>query len=258
MRAFATACLCTVGFAALAQAPDTSLRPVARPEQQLAGVDPAVPGEVAIPEAPKVKRKGLFQSLRPLVRPKTIRREAAAIRELRAKGAVCGDPEIQGIPIGAVTGPLNGCGISDAVKITSVSGVALTQQSIMDCTTAKALNSWAENGMKPAVGNTGGGVVKIKVVAHYACRTRNNRKGAKLSEHAKGNAIDIAAFILRDGTEISVLKYWNNGRNGKILRNIHKSACGPFGTVLGPAADIYHRDHFHLDTARYRKGSYCR
>jgi hypothetical protein len=42
------------------------------------------------------------------------------------------------------------------------------------------------------------------------------------------------------------------------MRRAHKTACGPFGTVLGPNADRYHQDHFHFDTARYRSGSYCR
>ncbi len=39
----------------------------------------------------------------------------------------------------------------------------------------------------------------MRVVAHYACRNRNNKRGGKLSEHAKGNAIDIAAFTLKNG-----------------------------------------------------------
>jgi hypothetical protein len=27
---------------------------------------------------------------------------------------------------------------------------------------------------------------------------------------------------------------------------------------LGPDADRYHQDHFHLDTASHRSGPYCR
>jgi hypothetical protein len=95
-------------------------------------------------------------------------------------------------------------------------------------------------------------------VAHYACRTRNSVKGAKISEHGRGRAIDIAAFQLRNGSEISVLKHWGQGGNGKALSKIHRAACGPFGTVLGPKSDRHHRDHFHFDTARYRSGPYCR
>ncbi|WP_367181338.1 extensin family protein [uncultured Roseovarius sp.] len=175
-----------------------------------------------------------------------------------ARGAVCGDASIQGTNVGNVPGKLRGCGLDDAVKISSVSGVALSQQSVMDCRTARTLKSWIDKGMKPAVGKRGGGVVRLRVAAHYACRTRNSRRGAKISEHGKGRAIDISAFTLADGSEISVLKHWGSGRKGRILKKMHRSACGPFGTVLGPNSDRHHRDHFHFDTARHRSGSYCR
>ena len=97
----------------------------------------------------------------------------------------------------------------------------------------------------------------ITVPSHYACRTRNSQRGARLSEHAKGNAIDISAFTLADGTRLTVLGDWN-GRNSRTMRRLHASACGPFGTVLGPNSDRHHRDHFHFDVADYRSGPYCR
>jgi len=99
--------------------------------------------------------------------------------------------------------------------------------------------------------------VQIQVAAHYACRTRNNRPGARLSEHALGIAIDISAFVLADGTRLTVLNDWR-GRNGQLMKRLHASACGPFGTVLGPNSDRHHQDHFHFDVAEYRNGSYCR
>jgi len=95
-------------------------------------------------------------------------------------------------------------------------------------------------------------------MGHYACRSRNNKAGAKLSEHSKERAIDIGGFRLKNGQRFSVLKDWSGSKWSGELRKLHKSACGPFGTVLGPAANKYHRDHFHFDTARYRSGSYCR
>ena len=55
-----------------------------------------------------------------------------------------------------------------------------------------------------------------------------------------------------------MLDHWRSGEYGKIIKAMHTSACGPFGTVLGPNADRYHQNHLHLDTARYRSGSYCR
>jgi hypothetical protein len=99
-------------------------------------------------------------------------------------------------------------------------------------------------------------LVAIQVASHYACRSRNGQRGARLSEHAKGNAIDISAFLLADGTRLTVLEDWD-GQNSRLMRRLHASACGPFGTVLGPNADRHHQDHFHFDVADYRSGSYC-
>ncbi|MRU15032.1 extensin family protein [Roseovarius sp. A21] len=174
-----------------------------------------------------------------------------------SKGSVCGDPSIKGVVVGPVPG--NGaCGIDAAVRVTSVGGITLSQSSLMNCRTARTLKGWVDSGLTPAVGKMGGGATGLKVAAHYACRTRNSRRGARLSEHAKGNAIDIAAIQLRDGNDITVLNDWNKGHKGRVLRQLHKSACGPFGTVLGPNSDRHHQDHFHFDTAEYRSGSYCR
>jgi hypothetical protein len=101
-------------------------------------------------------------------------------------------------------------------------------------------------GAKPAFGRKGGGLASLDVAASYACRTRNNRRGARLSEHAKGNAIDISGFTMRDGTRVSLLSDWGTRKHGSSLRKMWRSACGPFGVVLGPEADRFHRDHFPL------------
>jgi len=197
-------------------------------------------------------------SLRPFVRPKAIVQKAMAQRQERARGAVCNDPDIQGENVGLVPARISGCGVQNAVKVRSVSGIGLSQQSVMDCKTAQALKKWVNSGMKPSVGNHGGGVTQIRVAAHYACRTRNNQPGARVSEHGKGRAIDISGFRMRDGSEISLLKGWDRRDTGAILRKMHQRACGIFGTVLGPESNRFHRDHFHFDTARYRSGSFCR
>lgn len=197
-------------------------------------------------------------SLRPMLRPGAMVQRVMAQRRARQRGAVCGDPDLQGEVVGAVRGRIAGCGIRQAVRLRSVSGIALSQEALADCTTAKALKRWIERGVKPAVGTTGGGVREIRVAAHYACRTRNSQPGARISEHGKGRAIDISAFRLRDGSHITVLGGWDRRREGRILREMHRAACGIFGTVLGPDSDRFHRDHFHFDTARHRGGSFCR
>ncbi len=243
---------------AVAQNPSASLRPVLRSGNVAEQSDTIVPQDKSSERQEIEPRGGFFSSLRPLFRSKKVTREGRVRKQMRAKGAVCGDPAIQGKRVGRVTGKIRGCLIEDAVRVRSVSGVTLSQRSVMDCQTADALKTWIEGAAKPALAKKGGGLRSIRVAAHYACRTRNNKKGAKLSEHGKGRAIDISAFKLADGTEVTVLNDWRTQRFSKALKQMHKAACGPFGTVLGPNANRFHLDHFHFDTARYRSGSYCK
>lgn len=248
MRTVGIAMVLVLAGAACADAPEQSLRPVPRADAP------------ADPEAEQRARglRGLFRSLRPRTRGAGVEGRAQQSRAEARRGAVCGDLALQGDAVGRVPGKIKGCGIAQAVRLKSVSGVRLSTPATMDCGTAKALKSWVDGGMRPAVGNRGGGVDSIRVMASYACRSRNSQKGTRISEHGKGRAVDIGGFTLRNGSQISVLRDWGRGREGRILREMHSRACGPFGTVLGPEANRFHRDHFHFDTARYRSGSYCR
>jgi hypothetical protein len=261
MRIFAFGVMLVMAQAACAEAPSDSKRPVTRGGNAAVQLGPS--GAIEQPaqnieQETKRARGGIFSSMRPLFRSRKVEKEARAANKLRAKGAVCGDPAIQGEVVGRVPGRIRGCGVESAVKVRSVSGIGLSQGAVIDCTTAAALKTWLDRTAKPALAKKGGGLKSLKVAAHYACRTRNNQKGAKISEHGKGRAIDISGFRLKDGTEVSVRKGWNARKYSKAMRQMHQGACGPFGTVLGPKADRFHLDHFHFDTARYRSGSYCR
>ena len=158
--------------------------------------------------------------------------------------------------LGRIPGP-GGCGVENAYRVTQAGGIQLSQPATLSREAAQRLDTWLRKHAIPTIGRKGGGLVEIRVASHYACRTRNSQPGARLSEHAKGNAIDISAFVLADGTRLSVLKDWN-GRNSRLMQRLHASACGPFGTVLGPNSDRHHRDHFHFDIANHRSGAYCR
>lgn len=252
MKLSSVICLAVIAFCGplWADAPERSLRPSERLAEALSDTPGSQQHRLQIAtQAPPLVNVAM---LRPEPRPKLAQRARAT-----ARGSVCGVAEIKGKAIGSVPGP-GACGISKAVQLSSVSGVALSQQPKIDCATAKALNIWVKSGLKPAVGKLGGGVKSLRVVAHYACRNRNSAKTGKLSEHAKGRAIDISAIGLNNGQSITVLKGWAHKQTGPVLKRAHKAACGPFGTVLGPEANKFHRDHFHFDTARYRSGSYCR
>lgn len=261
--------LAVLGQAALA-APETSARPVMAlrmvatapvPAPQTSAPVIQVQGRDAEPGANgRADRQGggIGFSLRPFLRSSKAEKAARERQKLLARGAVCGDVALQGERIGAISGAISGCGIADAVRLRSVAGVTLSETAVMDCRTAKSLKDWLVSTAKPALANSGGGLAALGVAAHYSCRTRNNQPGAKISEHGKGRAIDISAFHLADGRTISVLNGWDAGGTRNAMRLLHRGACGPFGTVLGPDADRYHLDHFHFDTARHRNGSYCR
>ena len=173
------------------------------------------------------------------------------------KGALCGDPAIQGTTMPGITSRIRGCGMGQGAKISSIDGIRMSPAVTVDCPTALALRAWITDGLRPAVGKRGGGVSTIEVLGGYDCRPVNNKPGNKISEHGRGNAIDIGGFILADGEVIRVLWHWGKGQQGRILKAMHWAACNDFGTVLGPAANAYHRNHFHFDTAR-RRSSYCR
>lgn len=155
----------------------------------------------------------------------------------------------------------NGCYVPDPWRITSIGGVGFSQPATLNCGMALPLNDWLANTVQPAARKTfGEDVVAVDVAASYSCRPRNNVRGAKMSEHGYGNAIDIAAFTLESGRKVTVLDGWRGSRAERaFLDSVHDEACGEFHTVLGPDADRAHRNHLHLDLQNRRSGSrYCR
>jgi hypothetical protein len=167
-------------------------------------------------------------------------------------------------PLEPIDGP-GVCGLDRPFRIYAANGGATGVQPAakLGCPVAAALNDWMANVVQPAaLARFGVQVAEIKNMASYGCRTRNNRRGAKLSEHAFGNGLDIGGFALTDGREVLVKTDWRGGspEAQAFLREIHAGACGTFTTVLGPGGDRFHEDHFHLDLARHNaKGSaYCR
>lgn len=167
------------------------------------------------------------------------------------KGSVCGDPDIKGETLAAIKGSTKGCGLDKPVRVTAISGIRLNQPATISCATAAAVKTWIDEGLRPAFGKRE--VVEIRIAASYICRTRNNKKGAKISEHGRGKAVDVTGFVFADGAQWSIVKDYN-----KQLRRAHKAACGIFGTTLGPGSDGYHEDNLHYDIADHRGGAYCR
>ena len=85
----------------------------------------------------------------------------------------------------------------------------------------------------------------------------NGQAGGKISEHAFGNALDIAGFRLADGRRITVVHDWTRGeaQDQAFLRDVHAGACTSFTTVLGPGYNAFHYNHIHVDLAMHGGGS---
>lgn len=95
----------------------------------------------------------------------------------------------------------------------------------------------------------------------YSCRRMNNSRQRynPMSEHAKGNAIDIGQIVLKDGHAISVRKKGLfSFREGGLLKAVRSDSCKYFSTVLGPGSNAEHWNHFHFDLRSRKSGRrYC-
>ncbi|NRA98325.1 MAG: extensin family protein [Rhodobacteraceae bacterium] len=260
--------------------PEASPRPTARPTLEITEIKADLIAFEVLPAGDTTRpvarptvvavvttRAATVSYLRPVPRPEigaVPAVKAAAVRSQpsgvvsSSAGAICGADDIIGVQLSPIPGKLSGCGVENPVRVLAVAGVRLSRPSTMDCTTAKTLRSWVEDGAKPAVGRLGGGLEELGVAAHYACRTRNHQPGGKISEHGKGRAIDISSISLANGFTITVQNGWNDDVQGQVLRKMHLSACREFKTVLGPDSDRFHLDHFHFDTARRGGRNICR
>jgi len=157
------------------------------------------------------------------------------------------------------------CGAAQPFIMSAALGgrVSMTPPAILRCPMVPAVDRWVADVVEPAARfHFGASIDELKVAASYGCRPINHKWGARLSEHGHANAIDISEFRLTDGRRISVKTgWWGDNRERSFLRRVHRGACDTFSTVLGPLADSYHRDHFHLDLAHHgRDGTYrvCR
>jgi hypothetical protein len=124
------------------------------------------------------------------------------------------------------------------------------------CPIVSALDRWFADAVQPAAHKWfNQPIVEIKQISAYSCRGMNGQPGAHISEHAFGNALDIAAFVLADGHRITVEGGWKGSPEEQgFLRDVQGSACDQFTTVLAPGSNQYHYNHIHVDLMRRASG----
>ncbi len=157
----------------------------------------------------------------------------------------------------AESDPEIGCSIPYPIVLKSLGkSIAISPGTELNCPMAEAAARFAADVIQPAAKADFGAELKsIDQASAFVCRPRHGTR--KLSEHAFGNALDIASFKLSDGTEIKVGPTPPE-KDAKFLNAVRKAACGPFKTVLGPGADADHTFHFHLDLEpRRHGGTFC-
>ena len=134
--------------------------------------------------------------------------------------------------------------------------VAVTPAATLACPVVAALDRWVDESVQPAARRWfGQPVVEIKQISAYSCRGMNGNPYARVSEHAFGNAFDIAGFVLRDGHLVTVRQGWRGTPEEQgFLHDVQGGACQVFTTVLAPGSNRFHYDHIHVDLMRRSSG----
>ncbi|MEM8788368.1 MAG: extensin family protein [Pseudomonadota bacterium] len=147
------------------------------------------------------------------------------------------------------------CHIRGHVALSGLSRARLQPVSTT-CGTALRLYMWEQHRLQPAAeAHLGARIAQISHQSSYSCRRIRtvNGPGEQMSAHATADAIDINGVILEDGRELGLRFGWGAGdaQVRSFWRAARDGACDTFRTVLSPAFNTLHADHFHLAQGRY-------
>ena len=144
-----------------------------------------------------------------------------------------------------------GCHIRDAVRLSGLGTMRLAPVTTR-CEIALRMLVWARHDLTAAAARfLPSPVSEIDHLGSYSCRQIRGSSGfwgARMSQHATANAIDIAGFRLADGQRIRLSQHWTGGdARARFLRAARDGLCRRFNTVLSPDYNGAHFDHFHAD-----------
>ena len=217
--------------------------PPARPPARAQALDPNSPAYDLSPEPYQNRRvvgdgreRPRAQPREPQYEPSPVESRRAPMRETRRSA-----------PLGPSRGP----------RVAGATGtVSFTPAATLACPLVSALDNWIATAVQPAAMRWfGQPVAEIRQISAYSCRGMNGNPRARISEHAFGNALDIASFTLADGRRITVKDGWRGSPEEQgFLRDVQGAACERFTTVLAPGSNRFHYDHIHVDLMRRGNG----
>ncbi|WP_208601624.1 extensin-like domain-containing protein [Rhizobium aethiopicum] len=216
---------------------------------------PLPPGKLENPQMPPEDKRPGEQTLEEqhlTIEPESDADHAKCTAALKALGVVF--KEAQRIDDG------NGCGIDKPIIVSeALPGITLKPEATIRCPAALALARWMKESVIPAASAAlpeQGRITAVNQATAYMCRLRNGADTGKISEHARGNAIDIASFHFEKGEDVAVRSRREDSTlSGAFQRTVSAAGCLYFTTVLDPESDSAHETHFHLDVME-RKGGY--
>jgi hypothetical protein len=151
------------------------------------------------------------------------------------------------------------CGVSDGVVLFRLpSGARFARPVRVSSGFATRLVRFDEAVQRRARELLGSPVARIEHLGAYVCRTVKGTAGSP-SEHASGDAVDISAFVLRNGRRITVQRdFARAGADptsaaARFLRAVLDDLRSErtFGTILTPDFNRAHHNHLHLDGRRW-------
>ena len=156
------------------------------------------------------------------------------------------------------------CGAPQPIELRAFGSdprVTIDPPATLDCKMAATLTHWFASTLQP-LANTWlkSKVTVIRNAASYDCRNRIGDPTARLSEHAKANAIDIVSFTTAAGATVAVGAGWGPTLRGLLAAPASSAApqvaaAGGFKTAVEPAIAASAQPELAALAAKLHKGS---
>lgn len=158
--------------------------------------------------------------------------------------------EIDGIPR---------CGAKQVVRVRRGPGaIKYSSSPLLTCTMVLALADFERVAQEEAERAFGSRIVGIDQLGTFNCREMALYD--LVSEHSYANGLDLRRFTLANGAVVDVLKHFRpdeaepTDAKSRFLRTLANRLFDEavFSVVVTPFFDSAHRNHIHVDLARYR------